>query len=179
MFLRLVYHYRSREGLPRDQVSKGSTEESVNQGVLENLTTIQEESLSDTLSEQTYIISMANKIPEMSFHSCEADVGTSARSGKQVSVLLQYYYTNEKGARIYLDPQNRSYVCEELGHSDIQEQVEPIMNRDRYIDSNAIAYLRMEYPNLVDPMGMLGMKEKTSEVSERPPLENDLRARFV
>ena len=53
------------------------------------------------------------------------------------------------------------------------------MKGDRYVDKNAIAYLRMEYPNLVDPMGMLGMKEKTSEVSDRPPLENDLRARFV
>ena len=88
IFLRLGYHYKSREGLPRDQVSKGSIEESVNQGVLDNLTTIQEESLLDTLVEKTYIISMVDKVPEMSFHSGEADVGTSPRSGKQVSVLL-------------------------------------------------------------------------------------------
>ena len=88
MFLRSRYHYRSGEGLPRDQVSKGSTKESVNQGMLENLTTIQEESLSHILLEQTYIISMADKVLEMSFHNGEANVGASTRNGKQVSVLL-------------------------------------------------------------------------------------------
>ena len=60
-------------------------------------------------------------------------------------------------------------------------QVEVLLRGDRYFDSNVTTYIRTEHPDLVDVMGMINdrRKGKGEETLERPPLENDVRAKFL
>ena len=78
-----------------------------------------------------------------------------------------------------MDSDNFHYVREDLGKSTFLEQVNAYYREDRYFDDEGIAYIRTEYPNMVDPMGMIEPRDKVDAGMERPPLENDVRAKFI
>ena len=115
----------------------------------------------------------------MDLHGDMKPAKTSRSYEEGTKMLLQYLYTNPEGAIIYLDTYNLHYVQEDLGKTNYLEQVEAYFRGDRYYDEYRIAYLRARFPRIVDPMGMTGTKESIDEGIERPPLENDVRARFI
>ena len=178
MYLRSGLRYRSGGNISRDQVSQVSTEESVNQAEIEHLSAIHEEVISDTSSEVNYSYSM-ERYPGMDLHGEMGPIGTSKSHEEKRRMLLQYLFTNQKGARIYLDSDNLHYVREDLGKSTFLEQINAYYREDRYFDDDGIAYIRTEYPNLVDPMDMIEPRDKVDAGMERPPLENDVRAKFI
>ena len=121
------------------------------------------------------------KVPATSFSEEEAVSNAARTPTNQPRKLLQHLYDNGKGARIYLDEKNDSYVQKNLGNAVSMSQVEVVLRGDRYFDSNGTTYIRTEHPDLVDSMGMINdrRKGKGEETSERPPLENDVRAKFL
>ena len=136
MHLRSGAYIRSGGQIPRDLES-----ESVNQGNLDHLSTIHEEVVSDTSSELSYTFLM-EKVLATSF-SEEKAVSNAARTPtNQPRKLLQHLYDNGKGARIYLDKKNDSYVQENLGNAVSMSQVEVVLRGDRYFDSNGTTYIR-------------------------------------
>ena len=100
MHLRSGAYIRSGGQIPRDLESRGSTEESVNQGNLDHLSTIHEEVVSDTSSELSYTVLM-EKVPATSFFEEEAVSNAARTPTNQPRKLLQHLYDNGKGARIY------------------------------------------------------------------------------
>ena len=176
MFLRSGLRYRSGDNRLPEQASQVSTEESVNQAKVEHLSTIYEEYVSDTSSEQTY--TMEGGHPK-NVNDNRDHVDTSKADEGRVRMKLQYLYTNPNGARIYIDSYNLHYVQEDLGKNEFQDLVEAYFRGDRYYDEQGIAYLRTAFPRTVDSMGFNGTKDKVDESIERPPLENDSKARFI
>ena len=102
MHSRSKAYIRSGGQIPRDLESRGSTEESVNQGNLNHLSTIHEEVVSDTSSKLSYTVLM-EKVPATSFFEEEAVCNAARTPTNQLRKLLQHLYDNGKGARIYLD----------------------------------------------------------------------------
>ena len=109
MHLRSGAYIRLGGQIPRDLESRGSTEESVNQGNLDHLSTIHEEVVSDTSSELSYTVLM-EKTPATRFFEEEAVSNAVKTPTNQPRKLLQHLYDNGKGARIYLNKKNDSYV---------------------------------------------------------------------
>ncbi|MCO5585804.1 hypothetical protein L7F22_039737 [Adiantum nelumboides] len=183
MHLRSGAYIRSRNR-PIDIESRGSTEESVNQGNLEHLSTIHEV-VSDTSSEPSVSIIKENIHASGILREDGVYFETTEIPRTPPKLFLQHLYDNQKGARIYLNVNNVYYVQENLGSAECLKQVEVELRGDHCFDNNGTAYIQTEYPELVDSMGMINEKGKGKylgygeETSERPPLENDVKAKFL
>ena len=92
MFLRSGLRYRSGDNRLPEQASQVSTEESVNQAQVEHLSTIYEENVSDTSSEQTY--TMEGGHPK-NVNENRDHVDTSKADEGRVRMKLQYLYQSQ------------------------------------------------------------------------------------